>query len=61
MGACPHKMKILKCNECLAMCCARCIQLESHSCPRLAARIIEEKQNLEKKLIKVVASKVVPI
>jgi len=61
MSGCRHKMKILKCKECSGMFCTRCIQLENHSCPQLAKRIDTEKQNLEKKLIKVVAQKIIPI
>jgi hypothetical protein len=43
------------------MFCVNCIQLEKHSCPKLAERISKEKDKLEKTLVKVVAQKVIPI
>jgi hypothetical protein len=43
------------------MFCARCIQLEVHECPNLETRSKNEKNLLEKKLVKVVAPKVAPI
>ena len=55
---CPHKPKMLKCRECLGDFCSRCIQLEVHFCPKLDERSKIEKENLSKKLIKVVAPKV---
>ena len=58
---CRHKSKILKCKECTHMFCVNCIQLEKHSCPKLAERISKEKDKLEKTLVKVVAQKVIPI
>ena len=43
------------------MFCTGCIQLENHSCPKLSERIRNEKEKLEKNLVKVVARKVEPI
>jgi hypothetical protein len=59
--ACKHKPKMLTCKECQVNFCTRCIQLEAHSCPKLNARIQEERDNLKKKLVKVEALKVLPI
>ena len=58
---CPHKPKFLTCKECQGNFCARCIQLEVHFCPNLKTRSAAEKEELAKKLIKVVAPKVVAI
>ena len=58
MGGCSHKGKFLKCRECEAMFCSKCIQLEVHMCPKLDSRTKIEKENLSKKLVKVVAPKV---
>lgn len=58
---CPHKPKILKCRECQRAFCSRCIQLEVHFCPKLDERSKNEKENLAKKLVKVVAPKVAAI
>jgi hypothetical protein len=55
---CPHKAKVLTCSRCSARVCAACVQLESHACPGLAARVAEERALLDKKLVKVVAVKV---
>lgn len=54
---CTHKNKILKCRECSGSFCTRCIQLEAHFCPKLDERSKIEKENLAKKLVKVVAPK----
>lgn len=43
------------------MFCVSCIQLEKHSCPKLAERVANEKSVLQKNLIKVVGQKVIPI
>jgi hypothetical protein len=56
---CTHKPKLLTCKECQGNFCARCIQLEVHKCPNLETRSKNEKNLLSKKLIKVVASKIV--
>jgi hypothetical protein len=56
--SCSHKNKFLKCRECSGAFCYKCIQLEAHFCPKLDERSKIEKENLEKKLIKVVAPKV---
>jgi predicted nucleic acid binding AN1-type Zn finger protein len=56
---CAHKNKFLKCRDCLGDFCARCIQLEVHFCPKLNERSKIEKDNLSKKLVKVVAPKVI--
>lgn len=58
---CPHKNKILKCKQCETMCCSQCIQLEVHKCPKIGDRIQEQQDYLAKKLIKVVAPKIIPI
>ena len=58
---CPHKSRILKCKECTGMFCVNCIQLEKHSCTKMQQRIRDEKDTLEKNLVKVVAAKVMPI
>ena len=55
---CKHKNKFLKCRECEGSFCCRCIQLEVHCCPKLDERSKIEKENLAKKLVKVVGSKV---
>lgn len=55
---CAHKNKFLTCRGCLGSFCSRCIQLEVHSCPKLDERSKIEKENLSKKLVKIVASKV---
>ena len=55
---CAHKNRILKCRECAGDYCARCIQLEVHMCPKLDERTKIEKENLSKKLVKVVAPKI---
>ena len=57
--SCSHKNKFLKCKECEGSFCFRCIQLEVHCCPKLDERVKTEKENLSKKLVKVLASKVV--
>ena len=56
--SCTHKNKFLKCRECSGAFCARCIQLEAHFCPKLDERTKIEKENLAKKLVKVVAPKI---
>jgi predicted nucleic acid binding AN1-type Zn finger protein len=56
--SCLHKNKILKCRECSGSFCAKCIQLEVHFCPKLDERTKIEKENLARKLVKVVASKI---
>jgi len=56
--SCAHKNRFLKCRECQGNFCAKCIQLEVHSCPKLDERSKIEKENLAKKLVKVVAPKV---
>jgi hypothetical protein len=56
--SCRHKNRLLKCRECAGNFCAKCIQLEVHSCPKLDERSKIEKENLSKKLVKVVAPKV---
>jgi len=56
--SCRHKNRFLKCRECSGNFCARCIQLEVHKCPNLDERSKKEKDNLSKKLVKVVAPKV---
>lgn len=43
------------------MFCVNCIQLEKHSCTKMQQRIRNEKDILEKNLVKVVAAKVAPI
>ena len=58
---CPHKPKFLTCKECTGNFCARCIQLETHYCPGLDKRALTEKENLAKKLVKVVAPRVAAI
>jgi hypothetical protein len=55
---CAHKNRFLKCRECAGDYCARCIQLEVHMCPKLDERTKIEKENLSKKLVKVVAPKI---
>jgi len=55
---CRHKNRFLKCRECMGNFCAGCIQLEVHNCPKLDERSKNEKENLSKKLVKVVAPKV---
>lgn len=55
---CQHKNRFLKCRECEGNFCAKCIQLEVHFCPKLDERTKIEKENLSKKLVKVVAPKV---
>jgi predicted nucleic acid binding AN1-type Zn finger protein len=57
--ACRHKNRFLKCRECKGNFCAKCIQLEVHMCPKLDERSKIEKENLSKKLVKVVAPKVI--
>jgi hypothetical protein len=56
---CLHKNKTLTCSKCSERVCARCVQLEVHGCAGLAAAKERERQALEKKLVKVMASKVV--
>ena len=56
--SCRHKNRFLKCRECAGNFCARCIQLEVHNCPNLNERSKTERDNLSKKLVKVVAPKV---
>jgi len=56
--SCRHKNRFLKCRECAGDFCARCIQLEVHVCPKLDERSKTEKENLSKKLVRVVAAKV---
>lgn len=56
--SCSHKNRFLKCRECYGDFCAKCIQLEAHFCPKLDERTKIEKENLAKKLVKVVAPKV---
>ena len=58
---CPHKPKFLTCKECTGNFCAKCIQLEVHFCPNLETRLKTERENLSKKLVKVVAPKLVKI
>lgn len=55
---CRHKNRFLKCRECTGNFCAGCIQLEVHNCPKLDERSKNEKENLARKLVKVVAPKV---
>jgi hypothetical protein len=55
---CAHKNKFLKCRCCFGNFCSKCIQLEVHACPKLAEQSQIEKENLSKKLVKVVAPKV---
>ena len=55
---CKHKNRFLKCRECAGSFCCKCIQLEVHMCPKLDDRTRIEKENLSKKLVKVVAPKV---
>lgn len=55
---CRHKNRFLTCRDCTGNFCARCIQLEAHMCPKLDERARTEKENLAKKLVKVVAPKV---
>ena len=55
---CKHKNRFLTCRECSGSFCCKCIQLEVHCCPQLDSRSKIEKENLSKKLVKVVASKV---
>ena len=61
MFQCRHKPKMMTCKECHGNFCTRCIQLEAHECPKLNARIQEERDNLKKKLVKVEALKIVQI
>lgn len=56
--SCRHKNRFLKCRECEGDFCAKCIQLEVHFCPNLDERSKTEKENLSKKLVKVVAPKI---
>lgn len=58
MGGCIHRPRFLTCRECDESFCSRCIQLEVHACPKLDERSKIEKENLSKKLVKVVAPKV---
>ena len=58
---CKHKNRFLKCRECHGSFCCGCIQLEVHLCPKLDERSKIEKENLSKKLIKVVAPKMVSL
>ena len=55
--SCRHKNRFLKCRECAGDFCAKCIQLEVHVCPKLDERSKTEKENLSKKLVRVVAAK----
>ena len=55
---CKHKNRFLTCRECSGSFCCKCIQLEVHCCLKLDERSKIEKENLSKKLVKVVASKV---
>jgi len=55
---CVHKNRFLKCRECYGNYCAGCIQLEVHNCSKMDERIKIEKDNLSKKLVKVVAPKI---
>ena len=57
--SCTHKNKFLKCRECEGSFCCKCIQLEVHCCPKLDERSKTEKENLAKKLVKVIAPKVI--
>jgi hypothetical protein len=58
---CKHKPKMLQCKECQGQFCTRCIQLEAHECPKLNIRIQKDRDNLQQKLVKVVAPKVAAI
>lgn len=58
---CKIKMGILKCKHCTSELCSNCIQLETHKCPQLNAKKQILLQNLESKLVRVVAPKVNPI
>jgi len=58
---CQHKNKILTCSKCSEKVCSRCVQLEAHGCTGLALAIETDRHLLEKKLVKVVAPKVVKI
>jgi len=55
---CKHKNRFLTCRECSGSFCCKCIQLEVHACPKLDERSKIEKENLSKKLVKVVGTKV---
>ena len=55
---CRHKNRFLKCKGCDGHFCAKCIQLEVHVCPKLDERSKIEKENLSRKLVKVVAPKI---
>jgi len=57
--SCTHRPRILTCRECAGAFCTRCIQLEVHNCPKLVARVQMDKDNLQQKLVKVVAPKIV--
>ena len=58
---CSHKNRFLKCRECKGDYCSRCIQLEIHFCHKLDERSKIEKENLSKKLVTVIAPKIVKI
>jgi hypothetical protein len=55
---CSHKNRFLTCRGCHGEYCSKCIQLEVHSCPKLDERSKIEKENLSKKLVKVVAPRI---
>ena len=54
---CKKKPYLLKCKECFCQFCSNCIQMEVHACPNLAARKEKLLNELNSKLVKVVAPK----
>ena len=55
---CLHKSKLLTCKWCNQGVCAKCVDLNTHQCPEIAASVAAAKLALEAKLPKVVAPKV---
>ena len=55
---CKKGLGILKCKHCTMDMCSNCIQLETHKCPQLSAKKQILIENLESKLVKVVAPKI---
>lgn len=58
---CKKGMSIIKCKYCTSDLCSNCIQLETHKCPQLSAKKEMLLENLQSKLVKVVAPKINPI
>jgi predicted nucleic acid binding AN1-type Zn finger protein len=58
---CKKKGIPITCKYCTNGYCSSCIQLEIHKCSGIETKNNEEKTNLEKKLIRVEASRIVKI